>query len=158
MTDEARKAALRAAAQDPDRFAAYLADVQRVLLAIGQDLEILHQETRVDLRTNHHVAGDRWYHARLRALPVERTLKGVLTHLEGLTQGLEKATFKRRAHHEEVKALPGKREAKEIAKNQKKNRPVLPSSPEKPGTATGPQDSVYSAPASIFDLGDRRSA
>lgn len=157
MTNEARHSAMRGIAQDPDAFAAYLADLQRWLLTIGKDLETLQHETRVDLRSKH-VQGDRWYHARLRAVPVERTLKDVLAHLEGLTDGLEKATFKRRAHHEEVNSLPGKRKEKALAKAKKKNRQALPPTSESTKVVTGVPDSVYGGPASIYDLGDRRSA
>jgi len=155
--DEGRKAALRAAAQNPEQFADYLAAVQRTLLVLGQDLEILQQETRIDLRKKH-VEGDRWYHARLRALPVERTLKAVLANLEGLTEGLESATFKRREHQEKVNKLPAERKAKAVAKGQKKSRPVLPPRQENQGPVPGGQESVYSKPTSIYDLGNRRSA
>ena len=156
-TDETQaQSPMRAVAQNPDAFAAYLANVQRVLLTIGRDLESLQNETRIDLRSTH-VKGDRWYHARMRALPVEKTLKDILGHLEGLTQGLEKATYKRRAHAEEVNALPGKRKAKELAK--KKNRPVLPAGTQNnTGPVPNAPESVYGDPASIYDLGKRRSA
>lgn len=157
MTNAARRAAMRGVAQDPDALAAYLADLQRWLLSVGQDLEALQQETRVDLRKKH-VEGDRWYHARMRALPVELTLKQVLWHLEGLTKGLERATFKRHAHRDKVNALPAKRKAKAVAKSRKRNPPVLPSGTGNAETVPGEQGPVYSAPTSVYDLNDRRSA
>jgi hypothetical protein len=151
------QATWQAVAQNPDAFVAYLADVQRVLLGIGKNLETLQRETRVHLRGTH-VEGDRWYHARMRALPVERQLKEVLKHLEGVTAGLEKGAFKRRAHDEEVNHLPGKRREKAIAKSRKKKRPVLPAAPESAAHSGQAQDSVYGGPTSIYDLGDRWSA
>jgi hypothetical protein len=157
MNTDDTQSPMRAVARNPDHFAAYLANVQRVLLTIGRDLETLQHETRIDLRSTH-VQGDRWYHARMRALPVEKTLKDVLAHLEGLTRGLEKATYKRRAHAEEVNSLPGKRRAKELAKSKKRNRPVLPAGTENTGPVPNAPDSGYADPASIYDLGKRRPA
>ncbi|MEV8099442.1 hypothetical protein [Kitasatospora sp. NPDC085879] len=155
MTDE-HESALRAVAQNPEAFVAYLADLQRMLLGIGQSLETLQRETRVHLRSTH-VPGDRWYHARLRALPVERELRDVLRHLKAVTAGLEKGAYKRRAHDDEVNALPGKRHDKAIAKGQKKAPEALPNS--RTEKDSDPAGSVYRGPRSIFDLGgDRRSA
>ncbi|MET9402115.1 hypothetical protein [Kitasatospora sp. NPDC002965] len=150
-------APLRGIAQSPEAFAAYLASIQLVLLGIATNLETLRDETRVHLRATH-VEGDRFYHARLRALPVERALKDVLSHVQALTQGLEKTTFKRRAHADDVNSLPGKRKEKAQAKAQKKNRPTAAPAPEIGKGVPGGPDSGYAAPASIYDLGDRRSA
>jgi hypothetical protein len=148
---------LRDIAQNPDAFAAYLADIQRVLLGIGKNLETLQHETRVHCRTTH-VEGDRWYHARLRALPVEKELRDVLKHVNGLTEGLEKSTFKRRAHADVVNALPGKRKEKALAKERKKNPAALQHGTQSGEQVNTGQNSGYAGPASIYDLGDRRSA
>ncbi|WP_329501482.1 hypothetical protein [Kitasatospora herbaricolor] len=150
-------APLRGIAQDPEAFAAYLAQVQLVLLGIGTNLQVLRDETRVHLRATH-VEGDRFYHARLRALPVERALKDVLGHVQALTEGLEKSTFKRRAHADDVNSLPGKRKEKAQAKAQKKNPAAIAPAPEFGGGVPVGPDSGYAGPASIYDLGDRRSA
>ncbi|MEV7177753.1 hypothetical protein [Kitasatospora sp. NPDC093679] len=154
MTDE-HENALRAVAQNPEAFVAYLADLQRMLLGIGQNLETLQRETRVHLRSTH-VEGDRWYHARLRALPLERQLTDVLRHLKAVTAGLEKGAYKRRAHDDEVNALPGKRREKAIAKDRKKPPAALQNSPTEKGSA--PADSRYGGPTTIFDLSEKRSA
>ena len=69
------------------------------------NLETLEHETRVYCRGKH-VKGDRFYHARLRALPVESSLHEVLKHVKKVTAGLEKTAFKRQAFTDEVKALP----------------------------------------------------
>jgi hypothetical protein len=143
-------------AASPEAYARYLADVQRVLLDIGSHLEVLARETRVHCRQ--HVEGDKWMQARLRALPVERSLKDVLKHLNALTDGLEKSAHKRHAHEEEVKALPGKRREKELEKQRKKN-PALQAPPQEfPQQVSVQQNPGYGAPASIYDLGKRESA
>ncbi|MFC8454216.1 hypothetical protein [Kitasatospora sp. NPDC057223] len=156
-TPEDITAPLRGIAQSPEAFAAYLASIQLVLLGIGKNLETLQSETRVHLRATH-VEGDRFFHARLRAMPVERALRDVLGHVHALTEGLEKTTFKRRAHADEVNSLPGKRKEKAHAKAQKKNRPAISPAPEINAGVPAAPDSVYAAPASIYDLGDRRPA
>ncbi|MFF4866815.1 hypothetical protein ACFY3J_35005 [Streptomyces sp. NPDC001231] len=150
-------APLRDVAASPEATARYLADVQRVLLDIGKNLETLAIETRVHCRGTH-VDGDRWYHARLRAMPVEKALRDVLKHVNGLTEGLEKTAYKRNAFTDEVKNLPGKRKEKELEKQRKKN-PQLKAAPQAPQQqgAQG-QNTGYSVPRSIYDLGQSRES
>ncbi|MFB7293831.1 hypothetical protein [Actinacidiphila glaucinigra] len=149
-------APLRDVAQNPEAYARYLADIQRVLLDIGKNLETLHHETRVHCRSVH-VEGDRFYDARLRALPVERSLKDVLKHVRGLTEGLEKSAYKRRSHDDTVNALPKKRREKALAKERKKNPPLQPA-PESPSGGSTEANSRYAGPTSVYDLGRGKSA
>lgn len=150
-------APLRDVAQNPEATARYLADVQRVLLDIGRNLEVLALEIRVHCRDTH-VEGDRWFDAWLRAQPVERALKDVLKHVEGVTKGLEKSAFKRRAHDEAVSNTAQKRKEKELEK-KRKNAPPLQAAPQNPPQQGGQdQNSRYGVPTSIYDLGNRESA
>lgn len=177
MTTEQNHAPLRDVAQNPDAFARYLAELQRTLLDIGSHLETLQRETRVHCRGTH-VEGDRWYHSRLRAMPVEKALKDVLKDLGSLTAGLEKAAHKRHAHDEVVNALPRKRQDKILVKEGKKNpalgaatgysdqapnyqgqAPQYPPQPQQYLNGVYPgRNSGYGGPTSIYDLGNRDSA
>ncbi|MFJ3229253.1 hypothetical protein ACIPJS_38715 [Streptomyces sp. NPDC086783] len=148
---------LRDVAQSPEATARYLADVQRVLLDIGKNLETLAHETRVHLRDTH-VEGDRWYHARLRAMPVERALGNVLKDLNDLTEGLEKSAYKRRAHDESVVNTTKERKEKELERQRKKNPPTLQAASTQPQQGAQNQNSGYGGPTSIYDLGKRESA
>ncbi|MEU8489288.1 hypothetical protein [Streptomyces sp. NPDC048641] len=148
---------LRDVAQSPEATARYLADVQRVLLDIGKNLETLALETRVHLRGTN-VEGDRWYHARLRAMPVEKALGNVLKNLNNLTEGLEKSAYKRRAHDESVVNTAKDRKEKEIERQRKKNPPTLQAAPPPPQQGAQNQNSGYGGPTSIYDLGKRESA
>lgn len=144
-------------AQSPEATARYLADVQRVLLDIGRNLEALALETRVHCRDTH-VEGDRWFDAWMRAQPVERALKDVLKHVEGVTKGLEKSAFKRRAHDEAVANTAKKRKEKELEK-KRKNAPSLQAAPQSPPQQGAPsRNSGYGGPTSIYDMGNRESA
>lgn len=147
---------LRDVAQNPEATARYLADVQRVLLDIGKNLETLAMETRLHLRKTH-VEGDRWYHARLRAMPVEKALGNVLKNLNDLTKGLEKSAYKRRAHDEAVVNTARERKEKELERQRKKNPQQLQAAPNPPQQGAPGHNSEYSAPTSIYDLG-RESA
>ncbi|MCF3132458.1 hypothetical protein [Streptomyces olivochromogenes] len=149
---------LRDVAQSPEATARYLADIQRVLLDIGSNLEVLARETRVHLRETH-VEGDRWYHARLRAQPVEKALKNVLRHLNGLTGGLEKAAYKRNIFTDEVKALPQKRKERELEKQRKKNPQLqaAQNSMQQQGEHQA-SNQGHTVPASIYDLGRNRES
>ncbi|MFC9817309.1 hypothetical protein ACFVJM_35240 [Streptomyces virginiae] len=148
---------LRDVAQSPEATARYLADVQRVLLDIGRNLEALALETRVHCRDTH-VEGDRWFDAWMRAQPVERALKDVLKHVEGVTKGLEKSAFKRRAHDEAVANTAKKRKEKELEK-KRKNAPPLQAAPPSPPQQGAPgRNSGYGGPTSIYDMDDRESA
>ena len=137
---------LREVAQNPAAFAKYLSNVQSTLLDIEHNLAVLARETRVHCRATY-VEGDKWYHARLRARPVEKTLRQVLTHVNGLTEGLEKASHERHAHEERVQALPGERRQKALEKAQKKGVPALQAVPQQ---QTAPDPAA--GPASLFDL------
>ncbi|MEU7088054.1 hypothetical protein [Streptomyces achromogenes] len=148
---------LRDIAQNPEATARYLADVQRVLLDIGKNLETLAIETQVHLRDTH-VEGDRWYHARLRALPVERALGNVLKNLKNLTEGLEKSAYKRRAHDEAVVNTVRERKEKELEKQRKKNPPQLQAAPDPQQQGAQSRNVGYAEPTSIYDLGNRESA
>ncbi|MFG3532753.1 hypothetical protein ACGF8B_39495 [Streptomyces sp. NPDC047917] len=148
---------LRDVAQSPEATARYLADVQRVLLDIGKNLETLAIETRVHLRKTH-VEGDRRYHARLRAMPVERAFGNVLRNLNNLTEGLEKSAYKRRSHDEVVVNTAKDRKEKELERQRKKNPQQLQVAPNSPQQGAQSQNPGYSAPTSIYDLGNRESA
>ncbi|MDQ1033637.1 hypothetical protein QFZ75_000053 [Streptomyces sp. V3I8] len=149
---------LRDVAASPAATAHYLANVQRVLLDISKNLETLAHETRVHLRDTH-VDGDRWYHARLRARPVETALGDVLKSLNSLTEGLEKTAYKRRAHDEKVVNTTRERKAKVLEKERKKH-PQIPAAPNYAPQEGGQQapGAGYSAPGSIYDLGQRRES
>jgi hypothetical protein len=175
VTTEQNSAPLRDVAQNPDAFARYLAELQRTLLDIGSHLEILQRETRVHCRGTR-VEGDRWYHSRLRAMPVEKALKDVRKDLNSLTAGLEKAAHRRHAHDEVVNALPRKRQEKILAKEAKRNPALGAASeyqaPHHPGhvpqypaqaqefvNGVYPgQNSGYAGPTSIHNLREDWSA
>ncbi|MFY4721458.1 hypothetical protein [Streptomyces sp. LaBMicrA B280] len=156
-TNDPTYSPLRDVAQNPEATARYLADVQRVLLDIGKNLETLAHETRVHLRDTH-VEGDRWYHARLRAMPVEKALGQVLKNLNDLTEGLEKSAYKRRAHDEAVVNAIKDRKERELERQRKKNPPSLQAAPAPPQQGAQSQNSGYGGPTSIYDLGKRESA
>jgi hypothetical protein len=147
---------LRDVAQNPEATARYLADVRRVLLDIGKNLETLAIETRVHLRDTH-VEGDRWYHARLRAMPVEKALGQVLRNLDNVTAGLEKSAYKRRAHDEAVVNTAKTRKEKELERQRKKNPQQLQAAPNPPQQGARSQNLGYGGPTSIYDMG-RESA
>jgi hypothetical protein len=159
-TNDPNHAPLRDVAQNPEATARYLADVQRVLLDIGNHLETLANETRIHLRDTH-VEGDRFYHARLRARPVEKALGDVLKSLKNLTEGLETSAYKRRAHDENVANTARERKEKALEK-QRKNAPQIPPVPQNPPHQSGQgaqgPGTGYSVPTSIYDLGNRESA
>lgn len=156
-SNDANHAPLRDVAQSPEATARYLADVQRVLLDIGRNLEALALETRVHCRDTH-VEGDRFYDAWLRAQPVERALKDVLKHVEGVTKGLEKSAFKRRAHDEAVANTAKKRKEKELEKKRKNAPPLQVTPPSPPQQGAPSRNSSYGGPTSIYDMGNRESA
>ncbi|WP_328541084.1 hypothetical protein [Streptomyces sp. NBC_00344] len=145
---------LRDVAQNSEAFARYMADFQRVLLDMQANLEILQRETRVHCRGKR-VEGDLWGQAKLRALPVERSLNGLLRHINSLTSGLEKSAHKRHAHDDTIKEVVKNRKEKALAKAQKKNQAALKPAPQSPqGSDTG-RNPGYGGPASIYDLGKR---
>ncbi|SEB31755.1 hypothetical protein SAMN04490357_0205 [Streptomyces misionensis] len=148
---------LRDVAQNPEATARYLADVQRVLLDIGRNLETLAQEIRVHCRDTH-VEGDRFYDAWLRAQPVERAFKDVLRNVEAVTKGLEKGAYKRRAHDEAVANTARKRKEKELERQRKKTPQPLQAAPTPPQQGASSQNIGYGGPTSIYDMGTRESA
>ncbi|MEU4729633.1 hypothetical protein [Streptomyces sp. NPDC023588] len=156
-SNDPNHAPLRDVAQSPEATARYLADVQRVLLDIGRNLEALAMETRVHCRDTH-VEGDRWFDAWMRAQPVERALKDVLKHVEGVTKGLEKSAFKRRAHDEAVANTAKKRKEKELEKKRKNAPPLQAAPPSPPQQGAPSRNSGYGGPTSIYDMGNRESA
>ncbi|XVV39762.1 hypothetical protein ACQPXT_40860 (plasmid) [Streptomyces sp. CA-100214] len=147
---------LRDVAQNPEATARYLADVQRVLLDIGKNLETLAQEIRVHCRDTH-VEGDRWFDAWMRAQPVERAFKDVLKNVEAVTKGLEKGAYKRRAHDEAVANTTRKRKEKELERRRKKNPQSLQAAPNPQQQEAQSQNLGYGGPTSIYDMG-RESA
>ncbi|MFE3413094.1 hypothetical protein ACFXMT_33675 [Streptomyces mirabilis] len=155
--DPTNHAPLRDVAQNSAATARYLAGIQRVLLDIGASLEVLERETRVHLRDTH-VEGDRFYHARLRARPVERALNSLLRDIKDLTSGMEKAAYKRKSFDDGVKNLPQKRREKQLEKERKRNPQPLQAAQEKPQQDVQGQDPGYSGPTSIYNLGKRESA
>jgi hypothetical protein len=158
VTTDPNHSPLRDVAASPEATARYLADVQRVLLDIGANLELLARETRVHCRGTH-IDGDRWYHARVRAMPVEKALKDVLRNLHGLTDGMEKTAYKRQAFADTVKKLPKERQEKELEKKRKKN-PQLSGMQNSVPQNTGQHapGSGYSGPASVYDLHRNRES
>ncbi|MFJ8870786.1 hypothetical protein ACIRD6_34200 [Streptomyces sp. NPDC102473] len=156
-SNDPKNAPLRDVAQNPKAMARYLADVQRVVLDIGRNLEALALETRVHCRDTH-VEGDWFYDAYMRARPVEQALKDVLKHVEGISKGLEKSAFKRRAHDEAVANTAKKRQEKALEK-ARKNAPPLQAAPNnsQQGDARD-RNSHYGGPTSIYDMGNRESA
>ncbi|MFJ8620168.1 hypothetical protein ACIRD4_30645 [Streptomyces clavifer] len=153
-SNDPRPAPLRDVAQSPEATARYLADIQRVLLDIGANLEILARETRVHCRGTS-VEGDRWYHAQLRARPVEKALKDVLKSLNSLTEGLEKSAYKRRAHDETVVNTARTRKEKELEAARKKHPQPIQAAPNSGESGDTGQNSGYGGPASIYDLGKK---
>ncbi|WP_330481391.1 hypothetical protein [Streptomyces sp. NBC_00724] len=156
-SNDPNHAPLRDVAQSPEATARYLADVQRVLLDIGKNLETLALETRVHCRDTH-VEGDRFYDAWLRAQPVERALKDVLKNVQAVTKGLEKSAYKRRAHDEAVANTGQKRKEKELEKKRKNAPPIRAAQQNPPQQGGQSQNSDYGGPTSIYDLGNRESA
>ncbi|MFE7777653.1 hypothetical protein ACFU5O_27895 [Streptomyces sp. NPDC057445] len=154
-SNDSNHAPLRDVAQSPEATARYLADIQRVLLDIGKNLETLQLETRVHCRHTR-VEGDHWYSARLRALPVDRQLAGALKDLRALSDGLEKSAHKRHAHDEGVREVARKRQEKALEK-QRKKAAALQSAPEPKEDITADQRR-YSGPKSLYDLTDRETA
>lgn len=156
-SNDPNHAPLRDVAQNPEATARYLADVQRVLLDIGKNLETLALETRLHCRHTH-VDGDRFYDAWLRAQPVERALKDVLKNVQAVTKGLEKSAYKRRAHEEAVTNTGRKRKEKELEKSRKNAPPIQAAPQNSPQEGVHGQNMGYGGPTSIYDLGNRESA
>ncbi|MEU2468259.1 hypothetical protein ABZ580_29135 [Streptomyces sp. NPDC012486] len=155
--NDSTPAPLSDVAQNSEAMARYLASMQRVLLDMGANLEVLLREARIHCR-NTSVEGDRWYHARMRAMPVEKALKDVLRNVNSLTAGLEKTAYKRRAHDEAVVNTGRARKEKALEKAQKSNPQPIASVPnaEQDGDTGG--NAGYDVPTSIYNLGKKTSA
>ncbi|MFF4249459.1 hypothetical protein ACFYY2_34095 [Streptomyces sp. NPDC001822] len=153
--NDSTPAPLADVAQNAEAMARYLASMQRVLLDMGANLEILLREARIHCR-NTSVEGDRWYHARMRAMPVEKALKDVLRNVNSLTAGLEKSAYKRRAHDEAVVNTGRTRKEKALEKAQKRQPITSAPNAGQDGDTGGNAD--YGVPTSIYDLGKKRSA
>jgi hypothetical protein len=152
-SNDPKKSPMRVMAENPVATARYLAETQRTLLEIGANLESLARETRVHLRDTH-VEGDRWYHRKLRARPVERALQQVLNNLHDLTLGLEKTAYKRRAHDEAVVNTLERRKEKALEKQRRGTQELQAA----PAEVTDNMNSGYGGPTSIYDLRHRDSA
>lgn len=151
---------LRDVALNPEAYAQYLTEVQRVARDLLKGLDTLEGEVSVHLRGTH-VEGDRWYHARSRARHVEKPLRDAIKGLEKTAQGLEKAAFQRRTHDDQVRTLPEERRQKALAKEQKKNPApqIAPNSGnQNPEPVPGSANTGYSEVTSILDARGRESA
>ncbi|MFF5393263.1 hypothetical protein ACFY5H_33975 [Streptomyces sp. NPDC013012] len=138
--------------------ARYLADIQRVVRDTERHLAMLTDETSVHLRGTH-LEGDRFWHAKGRARPVEKALRKVLKDAKNLAADLESAAYSRRAFDENCANTVKDRKEKELEKQRKKNPQQIPPVPATPpGLHTG-TESGYAAPVSnIHDLRGRESA
>lgn len=148
---------MREIAKNPAAYAHYLADFQRVLLDMQDNLERLARVTRVHCRGTR-VERDKWGQARLRSFPVEKSLHDIIKDVKSLTSGLEKSAHKRAAHDEKVQKVKQDRKERALAKVQKDTAPATQPGMENGQQAHGGQNSGYAPPGSIYDLGDRRSA
>ncbi|MFD0070155.1 hypothetical protein, partial [Streptomyces sp. NPDC127574] len=113
--------------QNPHATAHYLANVQRTLRKIENDLATLAFETGLHLRANR-LEGDRFYHPGLRARPVEKELDKVLRAAQRMAKGLEKSAYARHEHDEVVVNTIRSRQEKAAVKAARKN-PQLPPAP-----------------------------
>lgn len=142
--------------------ARYLADIQRVVRDTERHLATLADETTVHLRATH-LEGDRFWHAKNRARPVEKALRKVLKDAKNLAADLESAAYSRRAFDEKCAATVKERREKELQKQlekQRKNNPQqIPPAPSAPPGLHNQPESGYAAPvSSIHDLRGRESA
>ncbi|MER8233189.1 hypothetical protein [Streptomyces sp. NPDC094049] len=142
--------------------ARYLADIQRVIRETERHLVTLADETSVHLRGTH-LEGDRFWHAKKRARPVEKALRKVLNDARNLAADLESAAYSRRAFDENcANTLKGRKEL-EIEKQRKKNPQQIPQQiPPMPESTPGlhnQSENRYASPVSnIHDLRGRESA
>ncbi|MFZ3562818.1 hypothetical protein ACOKM5_43585 [Streptomyces sp. BH097] len=156
---ETSSEALKGIAQNPDAYAAYLADLESALLKMKQNFETLQTHVRVHAR-GQRVAGDKFGQARLRALPLEASVRSIISGLESVTKGMEKSSHRHFAHAEKVQEVAKVRKDKALEKERKKNplpRPV-PSRPSQAPQAGQGQNFGYSTVESLRGLTDRETA
>ncbi|MFE5199914.1 hypothetical protein ACFQ93_40485 [Streptomyces sp. NPDC056601] len=146
-------------ARNPDAYARYLADLQRVLLEMKRNVETLQTHVRVHCR-GQRVEGDKWGQAWLRAFPVEQSVRSVISDLESLAKGLEKSAHKHHAHAEGIRNVAKERKEKALEKSRKKNPlpQAVPVQPAQPPQAGQTPNMGYSGPTSLWGLSDRDSA
>ncbi|WP_234363947.1 MULTISPECIES: hypothetical protein [unclassified Streptomyces] len=138
--------------------ARYLADIQRVVRDTERHLATLTDETSVHLRGTH-LEGDRFWHAKGRARPVEKALRKVLKDAKNLAADLEAAAYSRRAFDENCANTVKERKEKELEKQRKKNPQQIPPMPATPPGLHNKPESGYTSPVSnIHDLRGRESA
>ncbi|MDV9189785.1 hypothetical protein R6L23_16440 [Streptomyces sp. SR27] len=142
--------------------ARYLADIQRVVRDTERHLATLSDETSIHLRDTH-LEGDRFWHAKGRARPVEKSLRKVLKDVKNLAADLEAAAYSRRAFDENCANTVKERKEKELEKQRKRNPqqipqqiPPMPAAP--PGLHNKPESSYASPVSNIHDLRGRESA
>ncbi|SEE61334.1 hypothetical protein [Streptomyces sp. TLI_105] len=138
--------------------ARYLADIQRVVRDTERHLATLADETSVHLRGTH-LQGDRFWHAKNRARPVEKALRKVLRDAKNLAADLEAAAYSRHAFDENCANTVKERKEKELEKQRKKNPQQIPPMPAAPPGLHSKPESGYASPVSnIHDLRGRESA
>ncbi|WP_329625908.1 hypothetical protein OG357_38390 (plasmid) [Streptomyces sp. NBC_01255] len=149
---------LQDVAANADATGHYLADIQRVVRDTERYLATLSDETSVHLRGTH-LKGDRFWHAKNRARPVEKALRKVLKDAKNLAADLEAAAYSRRAFDENCANTVKERKEKELEKQRKKNPPQIPPMPATPPGLHNRPVSGYTSPVSnIHDLRGRESA
>ncbi|MFJ2060307.1 hypothetical protein ACIOMM_30820 [Streptomyces sp. NPDC087908] len=138
--------------------ARYLADIQRVVRDTERHLATLTDETSVHLRGTH-LEGDRFWHAKGRARPVEKALRKVLKDAKNLAADLEAAAYSRRAFDENCTNTVKDRKEKALEKQRKKNPQQIPPMPASPPGLSNRTESGYASPVSnTHDLRGRESA
>ncbi|WP_326581711.1 hypothetical protein OIE69_43880 (plasmid) [Actinacidiphila glaucinigra] len=152
MNEHQTEPSLRDVARNAGASARYLADIQSVVEQINENLKTLRRETRIYCR-NTHVKDDKWYHPRLRAIPVDRPLAAAIRHATALANSLEFASRRRRAHDDAVRALPDRRRERQLARDKKfKEAAALRSTPETPPVPTEEPSNEYTGPQSVWDI------
>ncbi|MER5950195.1 hypothetical protein ABT127_29500 [Streptomyces sp. NPDC001904] len=148
---------LKEVAANPAAYARYLADLQRMVLEVTRNVETLQTHVRVHAR-DQRVEGDRWGQATLRAMPLERSVKSILSDLSRLARDLEKSAHRHFEHSEKIQNVAKARHEKALEKVRKRN-PQLQGVPNSSaGQAGQHRDSGYGVPKSVYDLQGRESA
>ncbi|WP_394427210.1 hypothetical protein [Streptomyces sp. SGAir0957] len=150
---------LKAIAENPAAYASYLQHLQSVLLQMKRNVETLETHVRVHARSQR-VAGDKWGQALLRALPLEHSVRSMISDLESTTKAMEKSAHKHHAHAEKVQEVAKQRKEKALEKARKKNPlpQAVPPLPQQPPTAGQDPNSGYAVPTTLYGLADRNSA
>ncbi|PRH79665.1 hypothetical protein C6N75_08480 [Streptomyces solincola] len=138
--------------------ARYLADLQLTVRDMERHLAVLTDQTTVHVRGTH-LQGDRFYHARLRARPVEKALEKALRDARSLIADLERAAYQRRDFDTGCDTTVKDRKQKELEKTRKKSPHAIPPRPNIPPQVPQQPNTGYAAPvAGIHDLRGRESA